>query len=173
MWKILVEMAKALLVSEQVEMGPCDRRWVLPLVVGTAAGLSPAAIAGSLRETSWRPRGSLLRSEPSGGTRPHLGCWDTTKGAEMSVPAEGRGSPRTGPGQQECVTGRGRHIGSVACPSALWLYSVLAWVPAHRRGDMVFLFPGVAFLSAPPTVGHRGVHGFMLHVVISAYFSKI
>ena len=125
MWKILVEMAKALLVSKQVEMGPYDRRWVPPLVAGAANSLSPAAVAARLRETSWRPHGSLLRSDPSGGTRPCLQCWDTTKRAEMSMPGEGRRPPCMGPGQQECVTGQGHDISSVARPSALRLCSIL------------------------------------------------
>lgn len=40
--------------------------------------------------------------------------------------------------------------------------SVLAQVLARHRGGLLFLFPGVALLSAPPTVGHRGVHSFTL-----------
>lgn len=93
-----------------------------PLVVGAADHLSPADIAVRLRETSWRPQGSLLRSDPSGGTRPHLQCWDTTEHTEMSLPGEGRCSPHTGPGQQERVPGQGCRVSSAACPGALWLY---------------------------------------------------
>lgn len=156
------DMIKDLSVSKQVGMGPEDRRWVPPLVVGAAHRLSPAAVAARLRETSWRPRGSLLRSDPSSGTRPHVQCWDTMEHTEMSKSGKGRYCPHVGPWQQERVTGQGCRIGSAAHPGALRLYSVLVPVPACRWGDMLYLFPGVALVSVPPTVGHRGVLGFLL-----------
>lgn len=144
---------------------------MLPLVVYQSVPSCPSA---RLRETSWKLQGNLLWSDPSSGTRPHLQCWDMTKHEEMPAPGEGRCLPHTGPQQQECVTQQGCHTGSAAQRVALWLYSVLARVLACHWGDMLFLLPGVALLSASHPLWVTEVSTVpCFHVVTSLYFGKI